>query len=252
MTIEPDSTAPRRGTVLCQVCRAGGLISFSWPDPPNYDNDKNWRPMETLRLDRPLRYGALYRCRACARPWHLNRAEDKMSIVPEDGLELVLAWNEAEIMLSHAVLAVLVEIGRTSPDIYGNGREYVETPCGVVTHSGERVDVAIVSIQRDAPVEEWRPCRLASEIAEVYPSPFALPLEVRLATTRAEEVGMGFAPSLIVMPDGRRFLLNGTTNFISQPGYRAVDARHNASTFDRNDTPLLAATPPVTWFVADG
>lgn len=75
--------------------------------------------------------------------------------------------------------------------------------------SGERIDTAIVSLQRDAPVEHWRPARLASEIAEVYPSPYALPLDVCIAGAGAPERAMGFSPSLIEMPDGKRFTLNG-------------------------------------------
>lgn len=252
MTSEPDSTAPRRGVVLCPACRAGGLISFSWPDPPNYDDDKHWRPMESLQADRPLRYGTLYRCLACARPWHLNGAGNRMTIVPEGRLELVLAWNAAEIMLPDAVLEALGEIGPTPPDIYGNRRDYVEIPCGVLTRSGERVDVAIVSIQQDAPVDEWRPSRLGSEIASVYPSPLALPLEVRLACTEAPERAMGFAPTLIEMPDGKRFTLNGTPDFLNVPGYRAADARTRGYPDQIQNLPDLPETPQRIYFIADG
>lgn len=175
-----------------------------------------------------------------------------MTVLPEGRLELVLAWNRAEILLADRVLETLAEIGPTPPDIFGNNRQYVQIPCGVATKAGERIDAAIVSLQHSAPIEDWRTYRLGSEITEIYPSQFTLPLDVRLASTQAEEIAMGFAPSLIVMPDGRRFTLNGTTNFLDQPGYSAAEARIDPQPFSRGNMPASARDRPVLYFVADG
>ena len=206
--------------------------------------------VEYLEVMQPLRRGTLYRCRICGQPWHLNANGRWMSIVPEDRLPLIRAWDSAPIKLPDAVTTKLEEIGSTLADQYFGG-EFVETPCGVVLHTGDRIDLAIVSIQQDAPVEEWRDYRLGSEIADVYPSPFALPLEVRRASAEANERAMGFAPSLIVMPDGQRFTLNGPTHFLTEPGYRAPEARICAEDIGFSELPPIASQQDAIHFVAD-
>lgn len=252
MSFDQISTSRIGAEAACPACEAGRLIRFNWRYHGKQGSPDQRRRLDAFEPWQALRHGSLYRCTACARPWHLDGAGEMMTIVPDGRLDLILAWSRAEIMLADDALEALGEIGPTPPDVYGNGGDHVEIPCGVVTRSGERIDAAIVSIQRDAPVEEWRVSRLASEIASVYPSPLALPLDVRLATTRADELRMGFAPTLIAMPDGRRFMLNWTANFIAEPGYRAADARYCGDPIDIRQLPDLAAAPPITYFVADG
>lgn len=252
MAFEPISTSKLEGEPFCPACEAGKLISFNWHYYRERGADDSTHDLASFEPWQDLRYGSLFRCRACARPWHLDGAGEMMTIVPEGRLDLILEWSRAEIILPANVLGTLGEIGPTPPDHYGNGREYAETPCGVVTRRGERIDAAIVSIQRDAPVEEWRPSRLASELADAYPSPYALPLDVRLASTQADEVRMGYAPSFIELPDGKRFTLNWSTNFLDEPGYRAADARVCQDRIDVYRAPPLARSPAIVYFVADG
>jgi hypothetical protein len=247
--------------VACELCRAGRWTSFNWARASDHGRGGDLKPgsfaspgRSAFDLSHPLRQGTLYRCKACGRSWYLDGTTDMMSLVPEDRVSLILAWNEHAICLSKGIVAKLDGIGRTPPDKYGNGRQYREIPCGVITSSGERVDPAIVSFQTHAPFEPWRHCRLGSEISEVYPSPYALPLPVRIATSEADEIRMGFAPTVIEMPDERFLILNWRPNFLVKDGFRAEEARVSRRRLGSGEAPEIVSAPAkeVTYFIADG
>jgi hypothetical protein len=176
-----------------------------------------------------------------------------MTHVSSERLPLVLEWNRAPIQLSDDMEAALAGIRPTPPDMYGNGKERRVTPCKVTSHSGQLFEVAMVCVQLDAPVQDWMQFRLGSEIAEIADSDFALPFDVRLASSRAEEIRMGFSPSLIEMPDGKRFVLNGMTNFMVEGGYRASDSRVVEGNYFREEPrPQFLQQPDIVYFVVDG
>src|SRR5262245_54359781 len=125
--------------MVCGVCHSGGLLMFQW-------NRKWWAWVGVLRLfvfikPEPLRWGTLYRCKACGSRWYLDDAKEWMCNIQNDRIPLIYEWNAHPISLAPALIAVLDAIGPTPPDIYGNGRQYKQTPCGVVTTSGERIDL---------------------------------------------------------------------------------------------------------------
>jgi len=236
----------------CLHCRGGSWLSFNWAYLRLRRNDDDRQRFAAFAPAETLRHGALYRCCVCSRLWHLDAAGLMMSVVSEDRLPLVRAWSQAPIRLPEAVQSVLEAIGETPPDIYGSGAGYVQTPCTVITKAGERVDLAIVSRQEGAPIEPHRPPRLASDIAEVRPSPFALPLAVRQATARAEELRTGFAPTLIEMPDGARFALNFTQHFLTGTRYDAGSARLAPAAEGVPRLPQPVRAPEgVVYFIAD-
>lgn len=247
--------------VACELCLAGRLMSFNWARANDHGPRGDLKPggftspgRSAFDVSQPLRHGTLYRCKACGRSWYLDGDTDMMSLVPEDRVSLILAWNQHAIFLSKGISAKLDAIGRTPPDKYGNGREYREIPCGVITTSGEHVDLAIVSFQSHAPFEPWRHCRLGSEISDVYPSPYALPLPVRIATSEADETRMGLAPTVIEMPNDRLFILNWRPNFLVKDGLRAGDARVSRRRLGSGETPEIVSAPTkeVVYFIVDG
>ncbi|MBD8897831.1 hypothetical protein [Rhodanobacter sp. DHG33] len=175
-----------------------------------------------------------------------------MNYVSPDRLELVSRWNDKPILLNPGQVSILGAIGSTPPDVYGNGSQYVETPCAVTTVHGESFDLAIVSLQKHAPYEEWRHCYLASDIKEIRPSPFALNLEVRTATSRADEIRMGFAPTVVEAPDGEVLVLNWRQNFIVSPKFDVSQVAVSSRRFDwKSPPPVLGPPQGVVYFVAD-
>lgn len=175
-----------------------------------------------------------------------------MQFVSSERLELVEKWDKAPIRLSASQMVELEDIGCTPPDVYGNGVQFQETPCLVVTKDGETIDLAVVSLQRHAPIEQWRPYRLASDIEEIRLSPFALPLAVRRATARAEEIRMGFSPTLVILPSGEELALNGTNHFLVWNGCDASRVQLSHRGFDmRTPDKVYGGHSGVVYFVAD-
>lgn len=238
----------------CHACGAGASLWFSWRHAHERRSQEDLRRISPFECWRALRRGKLYKCSVCDEVWHLDEDAERMTHVESKRLPLVLDWSREAIALPAAMSGLVQQIGPTPPDVYGNGSERRVTPCAVTTHSGERFDKAVICVQRHAPVEGGLRFRLGSEIAEITESPFALHRLVREASSRAHEVRMGFSPTLIEMPDGRRFVMNGTTHFFVAPGYAASDARAVAgSYFSEPLSPSFVETPnDVIYFVVDG
>ena len=237
----------------CPSCGAGGLISFDWEYAKTSRSPEHRRDLSVFVRPRELRYGVLYECVLCRHPWYLCGEPAFMNFVPPERLELIEKWNEHPIILRQEPSAQLGAIGRTPPDQYGNGRQFHETPCAITTVSGEQINLAIVSVQRHAPFEEWRDCRLASDIAAVHPSPYALPLTVRAASSQADEIRMGFAPTMIEAPNGELLALNGTQNFLVSSRCKASEVVVSNRRLDWSNSPALHGRPDgIVYFVADG
>lgn len=239
---------------LCQACGAGASLWFSWRHAHERRSSEDLRRISPFVYWRALRRGKLYKCGVCDEVWYLDEDEVRMTHVESNRLPLVLDWNREASSLPAAMSDVVRRIGPTPPDVYGNGSEHRVTPCAVTTHSGEHFDKALICIQRDPPVENGLRFRLGSEIAEITESPFALPRLVREASSRAHEIRMGFSPTLIEMPDGRRFVMSGLTHFFVAPGYDASDARAVAGSYFSEPVPPAFVEIPndVIYFVVDG
>ncbi len=238
----------------CEACGAGATLWFNWSYAQGRDQPEDRARTSVFSIWRPLRRGQLYRCSVCQEVWHLDGNAETMTYVEEERLLLVLKWNNEPISIPTAIVADLELIGPTPPDTYGNGRERRVTPCTIETRSGEVFELAMVCVQPDAPVQSYLQFRLGSEIAKVGTSRFALPLEVRRESSRAPEMRMDFSPSLIEMPDGMRFVLNGMTNFMAVDGYDATEASvASGNYFNEDPRPTLLQTPEgVVYFIVDG
>jgi hypothetical protein len=238
----------------CQACGAGESVSFNWRHANERRSPEDLNQIALFVHRTALRRGMLYRCRVCDEVWHLDGDAAWMTHVGSERLPLVLDWNGAPIILPPALGDVIERIGPTPPDLYGNGKERRVTPCEVITRSGERFETAMICVQQDAPVQDHMRFRLGSEIAEVSESPFALRRAVREASSRADEMRMGFYPTLIEMPDGQRFVMNGMTSFMATPGYVAADAQVvDGSYFSENPVPSVVEAPnDVVYFIVDG
>lgn len=246
-----QSTGRLGATVQCEKCRAGELFSFDWGYAKGRHDAEHSALVEALHFQERLRRGQFYRCSACGAYWYLDPRQKVMTIVPAERMGLLREWNRRPIRLSLRILAKLRSIG-SSPPYYGIGTEYRETPCTAITTSGDRIELAVFSPQSGAPVEDWRNYRLGSEIADVEESPCALPLKVRIAAAKAQEVAMGFAPTVIEMPNGEAFTLNGSANFLVVPGQDARTAKLSRRPFETGNHPPIVSQPEnIVYFVVD-
>jgi hypothetical protein len=238
----------------CGACGAGAFVSLNWRTANERRSPEDLSQIAQFAQWEALRRGALYRCRACNEVWHLDGDAAWMTHVQAERLPLVFGWNRAPLILPPDLCDIIERIGPTPPDLYGNGKERRVTPCQVINRSGERFERAMICVQQDAPVQDHMHFRLGSEIAEICESPFALPRAVREASSRADEMRMGFYPTLIKMLDGKRFVLNGMTSFMAIQGYTAAEAQVvDGNYFDEHPAPSVVETPnDVTYFTVDG
>lgn len=236
----------------CTFCDAGRTVSFNWEQAKTTTRPDARRDLTVFVDAKPLRCGTLYHCKYCGQPWYLYGEPVFMNFVPRQRLPLIQQWNERPILLSREQILKLQKIGRTPPDIYGNGAQFHEIPCAVSTIRGEQIEIAVISFQSHAPFEEWRNYRLATEIAEIRCSAYALPLPVRTATSQANEVRMGFAPTLVELPDGELIALNWTQHFFVKEGCDSSKVVLCDRISDRKNLPLVCNGPErVVLFVAD-
>jgi hypothetical protein len=65
---------------------------------------------------------------------------------------------------------------------------------------------------------------------------------------------MGYSPTLIEMPDGAKFIMNGMTSFMAVPGYEASQARlASGGDMSLEAAPQFVETPDdVVYFIMDG
>lgn len=227
-----DKKSPAMSDYVASGCsRCGGRTSLIWR--------------------RDLRIGHLYECGRCGTRWYLWAEWPFRVELDPAALPLIEEWNAAPVSLGKEMRATLKRIGASPTHPTPRNRE---TPCAVTTAGGEDFPCAILRQQDHAPIgERGKKWRLATEIAELRPSPFALPLPVRTATFHAPEIQKNHSPSLIVMPDGRFFAAEGPEVFMVHPDYDAASAKMA----DRDGIPpgeiaeFVPLPKEVAYFVAD-
>lgn len=252
--VRETRAATRPGCPICEKKAAGGYW-FHWPEALEGKGDCSKYPAH-LRRVAAAKYGARYACVACGATWYLGDADQRMLFVPDDRLALFEAWSERSLEASLEILEMARSIGATPPDIYGNGRDYVQIPCRVTTRSGERLDRVLVSFQKMPPIPLFDPgdmrlptLRLLDEIERIEPSRYGLSAQVRYATAQASEWPMDFAPTKVCAPDGRIYVLNWTVDFFDLDGIAGEEI--TLCREDENGGPIVRNVFTTAIFVGD-
>src|SRR5262249_32749506 len=84
-----------------------------------------------------------------------------------------------------------------------------------------------VLVSKQPPIQRPEPATIhwAEELVAVAPSPFALPLSVRIASSEKREEAMGFAPVGIEDRTGTEYTLGSASQFFDYKGVRGPDTR---------------------------
>jgi hypothetical protein len=213
---------------------------------------KTGRDLSVFKLLEKLRWGSLLVCKHCRQLWYLNEDNKFINFTPNDRLALIHEWNREKLILNFDLAEKLKLIGTTTLESFGSNLKYLEAPCGIVTKSGEEFEFAILSLQMHAPFEPKRHYRLSDEIREIYSSPYALPYSVRVETSKAKEISMGFAPTFVETPGGELFTLNWNNYFFKKTGYLARDLFVSEKKFVLKDSPAaFSYQGEIQYFIAD-
>lgn len=207
----------------CPACDGSNIVMFNWESANEKSANDLTKYTQGIRHEKNLRAGQLYYCPYCEQRWYLDREEVFMSIVPQERLPYLHQWNRMTLNFSDKQLALLETIGATPTDLYGNGQGVISVPCEVTGKDGSIYRKAIIRFQSYPPIDEWQKnWHFANEVVCFRESDFCLPQDVRVASSQAYEVRMGFAPTKVQDNQSNQYLLNWTTAFFD---YKDVEGK---------------------------
>src|SRR5690606_9228122 len=137
----------------------------------------------------------------------------------------LLAWNDREVIPSERQQSLFQRVGGIGA-IRGDWRDFIQVPCRAVMKSGSIHDAALVVITRGPLYQLWSPngdVHDGDEALSFTESTYALPFNVRRATTMAKEVNNGFAPTRVQSVEGRIFYVQSMTSFFSYGDHKGRD-----------------------------
>jgi hypothetical protein len=165
-------------------------------------------------------------CPKCAREWLLSRYGENNETVDLSKLRAESKadfdfWAENELYPTEKQLKSLAKIGGLNGDIYGNGKDYIDVPCKVRLKDGQEKDFCIVRFSKNMPeaVIDNQGFFWITAVAEITPSVYALPYDVRYESSQAQEQTNSYAPTLITAPYGKVYGLNWTNQFFATEKY---------------------------------
>ena len=195
----------------CRTCEVVGIEGSLLDQVPEL------KPVE------PLKFGHLYQCSKCGQSWFLHERKQWLHRIHNDHLPLVRHWNQRCLTVGDSVLSILASIGGVE-DFY---EDYIAVPCSVQDMSGQQHEKSIVLVSKQPPFgwHERQKVHWADEVAAVAPSPFALPLEVRRASSEKKEESMDFAPVGVVDKLGTEYTLSRESHFFDHNGIKGEEIR---------------------------
>lgn len=196
----------------CPFCEEKSTVKY------NFQN--------SLNEIKKLKFGGILKCPKCRTSWFLDENKEFLNIILEENINMLKRWNNKKLKPSNKILQKLKDIGATPPDIYGNQKEFIRIPCKCRFINGEVLDKCIISFQKKPPLESdynknlLKRIKYLDEIENIFPSKYALNKNLRVLTTQAKEIRMGFAPTRAKAPNGSHYILNWTTDFFDMDGIK--------------------------------
>ena len=209
----------------CKHCE-GSLSFWSWKA-----NDKFILAFKEVK---EIKFGSLVSCPECGNiytktAYPVGRGNVQLNKIGKSELASVEKWNEVKLSPTKEQLKVLKEIGATPPDAYTNGSDTITFPCKVVLKNKKELDYCYLYFRMQPPLKSnlygAKNYYLLNEVDTILPSEFALSKEVRYATTRANELQMSFAPTVVIGPDKKKYYFNWTNDFLDFNGWKGDEIK---------------------------
>ena len=201
---------------LCSHCERPDASSYSrW--------NRNDPFIRAFNTEMTMSFGDLVSCPKCKSKWmKLSNPRDKNSnyvsldFISDESVKKLEDWELMDLKVTDEQKKVLKEIGATPPDAYTNGSEFIRFPCKCILKDGRKLDMCILEFRRVMPEtdEEDEPIFL-NDVKEILPSEYTLSKSVRYATTQAEEIRNSYAPTVVKLPTGGKYIFNWTNHFFA-------------------------------------
>jgi hypothetical protein len=216
----------------CQICDPKPRIRFNWKYAQEGKDQELARLASHLQPIRPLKFGQLYQCPASQNYWYLDDTHSFMHSVPADKVELLWQWDRLSLVPTSTQIESLAKIGATGFD----GYDELRIPCTIRRTQDEFHDPVLVIVTKLPPIERWQKrVMLGNQNDVIAASDLALLLSVRIATRNADEINMGFAPTLVKSSDDQYFVLSGPKQIISHGPLKGKDLSLADRPFRRGD-----------------
>ena len=205
----------------CEFClapRAIRLAYFRGRDPSQEAGARVARSLEAVGA---LRFGQLFRCRSCGRPWY-DAANGLCTSVERSWLPVLTRWNDRPLAPTEAHVLSMRTIGAVHWSWCGETE--VRIPCTVCV-AGFWYDPALAILQ-NRPLLMWKnpapEVFYVDEVEVLASSEFALPHKLRQRGATAPEKAMGYAPHSAYWGD-IQVSLNGLVEFWGADGQMGMD-----------------------------
>lgn len=204
----------------CPQCDGSGSIFFRYKESLKSRNDKY---NDYIKKTYKLKYGALGQCIVCENFWYADENFGQY-FIHKQRVPLLQKWSESKHVLPFKLLLKAFRIRPTPEGFYGGMLKRTEIPCSITTVNNVNYQKALLVITKLPPIyESVENVFFSNQIKEIQESSFALPFCVRKASAAAEEVRMGFFPTVVSSRSGSRIMLNGVCNFYDHLGIKGED-----------------------------
>ena len=209
----------------CPICDgADRTVRFNWRLSSETSQGEFKKYTRTLLEKNPLKVGFLFECPTCGQQWYLDGLREMMTVIPRNKTALIEKWNASPLFLSSDLFKKAKSIGATPVHQNSTERNYAEVPCKVLTRKGENIDKCLLLFRNGPPLESYgRAIGFIQDIADLTPSDYALPFEVRAASSQSKETRTGSALTPVESNQGVRFNLNWAVNFFDKKNIQGKD-----------------------------
>ncbi len=218
----------------CKNCQADGIHGSLLEQFSEIEPIEAWK------------FGHLYQCSRCSCSWFLPEHKQFLQRINDNLLPLARYWNQTSLTLNSSTLSALAKIGGVE-----GSKDCISIPCVVENVSGGYHDKAVVLISKQPPYFWYEPTIVhwADQLATINPSPFALPLDVRKASSEKREVSMGFAPVGIVDRQGTEYTLSYESRFFDNNGIKGEEI--SLSGREKKWKKTVLPSPPQAFYFVD-
>ena len=236
----------------CRQCLAPRSIRREYFRTRDPTEEPSAGVARVLEFAGALRFGRLFRCTVCGRPWYED-ASGMCTSVQAGWVDSLRRWNARPLPATAAQRRVLASIGAVHWPVADAPRRI---PCRVHAH-GQWHDPAICILQ-DRPLLLWQdpppPLLFIDDVDTFEATEFALGSELRQQGVDAGERAMGWAPHVAYWGTSP-VELNALVELWGEGGRMGMDLTARPATTPwepRAARPRDLSEHPATYVVADG
>jgi hypothetical protein len=224
---DQKANAPKAKKVKSKVCKHCGR-----PDSVGFSLWEESNPfIQKFQFKRKLKFGDLVACPLCESffiklkdPRDINSDMISLDFISNEDLQDIEVWESKNLTPTPKQKKILKKIQATPPDIYTNGSEYIQFPCKCILKDGRVLELCILQFRRTPPqIEEKGEIIYLDQVKEILESEYTLSPKVRFATTQAEEIRMSYAPTVVKLPKGGKYVFNWTNHFFATQKVKGKD-----------------------------